>query len=214
MGGWVFKNVEICNYYHYLVGGCHKKVKFSLLFVTNLWCSHFFCNFSTSQARKKGWLFFNQRQLPKACWFWKQKNVLLSRTTTLLSQQKEKNLLTSFVCFLLPSFWKLGTTNNSEKDKTKKRCFFLKGKCSLFWQQANFALNKMSRVLSFKSKLCKSRSCFSFSLCKPNESTLAFFNKKFSEKFFLFFGQSTFDKSFRKKELVLFPLAKSKDFVV
>ena len=103
--------------------GVTKKWNCPLLFVTNLWCSHFFCNFSTSQARKKGCFFFNQRQLPKACWFWtivKQKNVLLSRTTTLLSRQKEKKLLTSFVCFLLPSFWKLWKRQN------KKALFFYK----------------------------------------------------------------------------------------
>ena len=138
------------------MGGCTKKWNCPLLFVTNLWCSHFFFKNVTSQARKKSCFFFSTKGLLilDNC---EIKNVLLSCTTTWLSWQKEKKLLTSFVCFLLPSFWKLGRTNNSEKDKTKKRCFFLKGKCSLFcfWQQANFALNKMNRVLSFKSKLCE-----------------------------------------------------------
>ena len=123
------------------MGGCSKALKFvitiitswvgvtkkwncPLLFVTNLWCLQFFCKNVTSQLlkqEKRVAFSFNQRQLPKACWFWtivKQKNVSLSCTTTLLSWQKEKKLLTSFVCFLLSSFW------NSEKDKTKKRCFF------------------------------------------------------------------------------------------
>ena len=117
------------------MGGCSKALKFvitiitwwvgvtkkwncPLLFVTNLWCLQFFCKNVTSQLlkqEKRVAFFFNQRQLPKACWFWtivKQKNVSLSCTTTLLSWQKEKKLLTSFVCFLLSSFW------NSEKDKT------------------------------------------------------------------------------------------------
>ena len=189
----------------------------------------------------------------------------------MLSRQKEKKLLTSFVCFLLPSFWKLGTTNNPEKDKTKKRCFFLKGKCSLFWQQANFALpflfhlspppkkiffggvpkffttrfiaetlkyfvgtpppkfflggvdlndtkrvNKMSRVLSFESKLCKSRSCFSFSLCKPNESTLslAFSTRSFQKTSFCFLDKVHLTNLLGKRSLFFFPLAKTKDFVV
>ena len=104
-----------------------------------------------------------------------------------LDKQKKK-LLTLFVCFLLPSFWKLGRTNNSEKDKTKKRCFFSKGKCSLFcfWQQANFASNKMSRILPFKSKLCKERSCFSFSFCKLKSQHLLFEQEVFRKVLFVF----------------------------
>ena len=123
--------------------GVTKKWNCPLLFVTNLWCSHFFCTNVTSQLRKQEkrvFFCFNQRQLPKPCWFWtivKQKNVSLSCTTILLSWQKEKKT-SDLVCLFFSSFiWKLGRKNNSEKDKTKKNAvFFSKGKCSLFcfWQ--------------------------------------------------------------------------------
>ena len=117
------------------MGGCSKTLKFSIFtwwvgqkceivhyFSLQISDVHtFFVTFQLLKQEKRAAFFFNQRQLPKACWFWtivEQKNVSVSCTTTLLSWQKEKKLLTSFVCFLLPSFW------NSEKNNTKKRCFF------------------------------------------------------------------------------------------
>ena len=137
--------------------GVTKKWNCPLLFVTNLWCSHFFLqkrNFSTSQARKKSCLFFKQ----KACWFWtivKQKNASLFCTTVLLSWQKEKktsDLVCLFFAFFILESWK-------KKQLCLKRQVF---SVCFFWPWANFALNKISRVLSFKSKLCKERLCFSF----------------------------------------------------
>ena len=149
----------------------------------------FFVTSQLLKQEKRAAFFFNQRQLPKACWFWtivKQKNVSLSCTTTLLSWQKEKKLLTSFVCFLLSSFWK--KKQIWKRQKQNSAVLFLKASvlCFVFWPWANFALNKMSRVLSFKSKLCKERLCFSFSLCKPNELTLAFATRSFQKSSFCF----------------------------
>ena len=127
MGGWVFKNVEICNYYHYLVGGCHKKVKLSITFRYKSLMFTLFLqkrNFSTSQARKKSCLFFLNQRLVDFGQLWNKKMFhCLAQQYCCLDKQKKK-LLTLFVCFLLPSFWKFGRTNNSEKNKTKKRCFF------------------------------------------------------------------------------------------
>ena len=71
------------------------------------------------------------RQLPKTCWFWtivKQKNVSLSRCRDKKNKKASELLCLFFASFILETRrW-----NNSEKDKTKKRCFFSKGKCSLF----------------------------------------------------------------------------------
>ena len=125
------------------MGGCSKTLKFVitiitwvgvtkkwnclLLFVTNLWCSHFFCNFSTSQARKKICFFLTKGNCQRLVDFgqlWNKKMFYCLAQQHCCLDKKQKKLLTSFVCFLLPSFWKLRTTNNSEKDKTKKRCFF------------------------------------------------------------------------------------------
>ena len=118
--------------------GVTKKWNCPLLFVTNLWCSHFFLqkgNFSTSQTRKKICFFFRTN----ACFFLdncETKKCFIVLTRLLLWQKEKKKLLTLFVCFLLPSFWLLGRENNSEKNKKKRACFSSKGKCSLFcfWQ--------------------------------------------------------------------------------
>ena len=153
------------------MGGCSKTLKFvitiitwwlgvtkkwncPLLFVTNLWCSHFFLqkrNFSTSQARKKSCLFFK----PKACWFWtivKQKNASLFCTTVLLSWQKEKKLLTSFVYFLLPSFWYF------EKDKTKKLCFL----CFVFGHRQSLPGTKWAEFCHLSLSFVKKAFVFLF----------------------------------------------------
>ena len=118
--------------------GVTKKWNCPLLFVTNLWCSHFFLqkvNFSTSQTRKKSCLVFTTN----ACFFWtivKQKNVSLSCTTRLLSWQEEKKTF-DFVCLFFASFilvtWK---RKQLWKRQKKTRLFSSKGKCSLFcfWQ--------------------------------------------------------------------------------
>ena len=188
--------------------GVTKKCNCPLLFVTNLWCSHFFLhkrNFSTSQAKKKELLFFK----PKVCLF--LDNCETKKCFYCLAQQhccldkKKKKHLTLFVCFLFPSFWNWEKKKNSEKDKTKKRFFFSKGKCSLFcfWPWANFASNKMSRVLAFKSKLCRERPVFFFFLWTKRVNT-CFLKKKFSEKFFLFRGQSIFDTNLLEKRDLLF----------
>ena len=138
LGGWVSQKSEIVHYFSLQIS------------------DHTF--FVTSQLLK---------QEKRACWFWtivKQKNVVLSSTTVLLSWQKEKKLLTSFVCFLLSSFWK--KKQIWKRQKQNSAVLFLKASvlCFVFWPWANFAWNKMRRALSFKSKLCKERLCFSFSL--------------------------------------------------
>ena len=151
LGGWVSQKSEIVHYFSLQISDVHT----------------FFVTSQLLKQEKRAAFFFNQRQLPKACWFWtivKQKNVSLSCTTTLLSWQKEKKLLTSFVCFLLSSFWK--KKQIWKRQKQNSAVLFLKASvlCFVFWPWANFAWNKMRRALSFKSKLCKERLCFSFSL--------------------------------------------------
>ena len=146
----VFKNVEICNFYHYLVGECHKKVKLSITFRYKSLMFTLFLqkrNFSTSQTRKKSF-FFNQRQLPKACWFWtivKQKNVLLSCTITLLSWQKEKKRLISFVVFCFLHFENLEEKTTLTKTKQKSVVFFPKASvlCFVFGYKQNLPFRKI-----------------------------------------------------------------------
>ena len=112
------------------MGGCSKTLKFvitiitwwvgvtkkwncSLLFVTNHWCLQFFCKNVTSQLLKqekrakaiaKGPLILNNCETKK--YF-----IVLHNNIVVLT--KRKKLLTSFVCFLLSSFWKVGRKNNS-----------------------------------------------------------------------------------------------------
>ena len=127
MGGWVFKNVEIFNYYHYLVGGCHKKVKLSITFLYKSLMFTVFLqkrNFSTSQSRKKELPLFLK---PKACWFWtivKQKNVSFFCRTALLPWQTEKKT-SDLVCLFFASFI-LETWKNKQlwKRQNKKALFF------------------------------------------------------------------------------------------
>ena len=202
-----------------MVGGCHKKVKLSITFLYKSLMFRLFLqkrNFSTSQARKKSFLFFLNQRLVDFGQLWNKKmfHCLLQQYCCLDKQKKKP--LTLFLCFLLPSFWKFGRTNNSEKDKTKKRCFFFQRQVFsvLFFEQANFASNKMSRVLPFKSKLCKERSCFSFSFCKLKSQHLLFEQEVFRKVLFVFWTKYIWHKSFRKKRLVFFPLAKTEDFVV
>ena len=144
LGGWVSQKSVIVHYFSLQISDVHT----------------FFCINVTSQLlkqRKKSCFFFK----PKVCLF--LDNCETKKCFYCLAQQhccldkKKKKHLTLFFCFLFPSFWNLEEKNNSEKDKTKKRFFFFKGKCSLFcfWPWANFASNKMSRVLAFKSKLCR-----------------------------------------------------------
>ena len=121
--------------------GVTKKWNCPLLFVTNLWCSHFFLqkgNFSTSPTRKKSCFFFTTN----ACFFVNNCEtkkcfiVLHSCTTRLLSWQEEKKTF-DFVCLFFASFilvtWK---RKQLWKSKKKRAWFSSQGKCSLccFWQ--------------------------------------------------------------------------------
>ena len=124
--------------------GVTKKWNCPLLFITNLWCSHFFLqkvNVSTSQTRKKSCLVFTTN----ACFFWtivKQKNVLLSCTTRLLSWQEEKKTF-DFVCLFFASFilvtWKRKQLWKNKKNalvfllKASVLCFVFGNKQTLPW---------------------------------------------------------------------------------
>ena len=129
---------------------------------------------------------------------------------------RKKNFWPCLFVFCFLHFGNLEEQTTLKKTKQKSAVFFSKGKCSLFcfWQQANFASNKMSRVLPFKSKLCKERSCFSFSFCKLKSQHLLFEQEVFRKVLFVFWTKYIWHKSFRKKRLVFFPLAKTEDFVV
>ena len=118
--------------------GVIKKWNCPLLFVTNLWCSHFFLqkvNFSTSQTRKKSCLVFTTN----ACFFWtivKQKKcfIVLHNKIVVLTRRKKNFWLCLFVfCFLHFGYLEEKTTLKKTK---KTRLFSSKGKCSLFcfWQ--------------------------------------------------------------------------------
>ena len=128
LGGWVSQKSEIVHY-------------FSLQISDHT----FFVTSQLLKQEKRAAFFFNQRQLPKACWFWtivKQKNVSLSCTTVLLSWQKEKKLLTSFVCFLLSSFWKKKQIWKRQKQNSAVLFLMANVLCFVFCPRANFALNK------------------------------------------------------------------------
>ena len=121
------------------MGGCSKTLKFvitiitwwvgvtkkwncPLLFVTNLWCSHFFCNFSTSQARKKGCFFYQPKAIAKGLLIldklWNKKTFYCLAQQHCCLDKKKKNFWPRLFVFCFLHF------GNSEKDKTKKRCFF------------------------------------------------------------------------------------------
>ena len=70
----------------------------------------------------------------------------------------------------------------------------------------------MSRALSFKSKLCKEKLCFSFSLCKPNELTLAFVTRSFQKSSFCFLDEVYLAQIFQKKGACFFSFGKNRRF--
>ena len=111
----------------------------------------FFVTSQLLKQEKTAAFFFNQRQLSKGCWFWtivKQKNVSLCCCL----DKKKKKLLTSFVCFLLSSFWR-----TTLPGKTEKRCFFSQRQVLFFfpWQKSKSLLcNKFSKIVSLFFHRC------------------------------------------------------------
>ena len=198
--------------------GVTKKCNCPLLFVTNLWCSHFFLhkrNFSTSQAKKKELLFFK----PKVCLF--LDNCETKKCFYCLAQQhccldkKKKKHLTLFVCFLFPSFWNLEEKNNSEKDKTKKRFFFSKASvlCFVFGHGQTLPQTKWAEFWHLSQSFVD-KGLFFFLFVNQKSQHLLFEEEVFRKVLFVLWTKYIWHKSLRKKGFAFFPLAKTKGFVV
>ena len=109
------KNVGICNYYHYLVGGCHKKVKLSITFRYKSLMFTLFLhkrNFSTSQARKKSFFLFQPKAIAKGllildnCETKKCFIVLHNNIVVLTKRKKTSDLVCLFFASFILETWK------------------------------------------------------------------------------------------------------------
>ena len=200
------------------MGGCSKALKFvitiitwwvgvtkkwncPLLFVTNLWCWQFFCKNVTSQllkSKKKGLFVFstkgNCQRLVDFGQLWNKKMFHCLAQQPCFLDKKKKNFWPRLFVFCFLHFGTL------KKTKQKSAVFFSKGKCSFI----------ISRSFVNKGFV------FVFLFVNQTSYHLLFQQEVFRKVLFVFWTKYIWHKSFRKKQLVFFPLAKLKteDFVV